>query len=195
MLFPDLTRIWNRGEEGFYWILAKTTTTAGACGMLLVFVALAYGDTLLETLAEEDWATPTLFMEWTPWDIVAHLHYFDLVSLDALAGREAFAERQKGLIEDIAAKMSTTEIQRKALADYDAPTLLAKWKTTCDEMSAQLAESDPKRRLPWFGPDMGVQMFTTARLMETGFRERVHSLVTVSSRFKMMLATAVLAAN
>ena len=31
----------------------------------------------------------------------------------------------------------------------------------------QLGESDPKRRLPWFGPDMGVRMFTTARLMET----------------------------
>jgi len=34
-------------------------------------------------------------------------------------------------------------------------------------MSRQLGESDPKRRLPWFGPDMGVRMFTTARLMET----------------------------
>lgn len=121
----------------------------------------------LETLDEKDWGTPTLFMDWTPWDIVAHLHFFDLVSLDALAGREAFAERQKGLIKEIAAKVSTTEIQRKAFGHYDAPTLLAKWKETCDDMATQLAESDPKRRLPWFGPDMGVQMFTTARLMET----------------------------
>ena len=28
-------------------------------------------------------------------------------------------------------------------------------------------ESDPKRRVPWVGPDMGVKMFTTARQMET----------------------------
>ncbi len=34
-------------------------------------------------------------------------------------------------------------------------------------MAAQLGESNPKRRLPWFGPDMGVRMFTTARYMET----------------------------
>jgi len=34
-------------------------------------------------------------------------------------------------------------------------------------MASKLGESDPKRRLPWFGPDMGVQMFTTARYMET----------------------------
>jgi uncharacterized protein (TIGR03084 family) len=34
-------------------------------------------------------------------------------------------------------------------------------------MAEQLGASDPKRRLPWFGPDMGVRMFTTARYMET----------------------------
>jgi uncharacterized protein (TIGR03084 family) len=34
-------------------------------------------------------------------------------------------------------------------------------------MAKQLGESEPERRLPWFGPDMGVRMFTTARLMET----------------------------
>jgi uncharacterized protein (TIGR03084 family) len=34
-------------------------------------------------------------------------------------------------------------------------------------MATELGESDPKRRLPWFGPDMGVRMFTTARYMET----------------------------
>jgi len=34
-------------------------------------------------------------------------------------------------------------------------------------MARKLGESDPKRRLPWFGPDMGVRMFTTARFMET----------------------------
>jgi uncharacterized protein (TIGR03084 family) len=34
-------------------------------------------------------------------------------------------------------------------------------------MADALGASDPKRRLPWFGPDMGVRMFTTARYMET----------------------------
>ncbi len=120
----------------------------------------------LETLDDEDWSTPTLFMGWTVWDIVAHLHFFDLVSLDSLKGEEAFAIRQKALIEGMAAKISSAEQTKQELGDLDAPALLAKWKETCDEMATQLAESDPKRRLPWFGPDMGVQMFTTARLME-----------------------------
>jgi len=31
----------------------------------------------LETLGEADWERPTGFMKWTPWDVVAHLHFFD----------------------------------------------------------------------------------------------------------------------
>ena len=37
-----------------------------------------------------DWEKETGFMSWTPWDVVAHLHFFDLVSLAALEGEESF---------------------------------------------------------------------------------------------------------
>jgi uncharacterized protein (TIGR03084 family) len=80
----------------------------------------AEGDELhafLKTLSPGDWARPTGFLGWRPWDGVAHL--------------------------------------------------LARWIGTCHEMAELLGASDPRRRLPWFGPDMGVRMFTTARFMET----------------------------
>ena len=64
VLFPDLTRIWNRGEAGFYWILTKTTTTAAACGMVIVFIVLAYGATLLETLAGAEYADASTVLGW-----------------------------------------------------------------------------------------------------------------------------------
>ena len=32
----------------------------------------------LKALDAELWSKPTLFMDWTPRDVVAHLHYFDL---------------------------------------------------------------------------------------------------------------------
>ena len=121
----------------------------------------------LKTLDEKDWETPTLFMNWTPWDIVAHLHFFDEVSLASLAGKDEFAASQKALIEGMAAGLSGQEQTRRALREYDAKALLERWKSFDDDMASQLGESDPKRRLPWFGPDMGVQMFTTARYMET----------------------------
>lgn len=34
-------------------------------------------------------------------------------------------------------------------------------------MAVRLGNLDPDQRLRWFGPDMGVRMFTTARMMET----------------------------
>jgi uncharacterized protein (TIGR03084 family) len=121
----------------------------------------------LLTLTPEDWERPTLFMDWTPWDVVAHLHYFDEVSLHSAEGEEAFAERRTALLEAVGAGMTTKALQRRELGHYAPMELLEQWKTTCDQLSAKLGELNPKARLPWFGPDMGAQMFTTARYMET----------------------------
>jgi uncharacterized protein (TIGR03084 family) len=123
--------------------------------------------TFLKTLAPEDWETQTLFMDWTPWDVVAHLHYFDEVSLHAAEGEEAFAARRKALIDSVGTGMTSKAIARRDLGRYGASALLERWKSTSDQLSAKLGELDPKSRLPWFGPDMGTQMFTTARYMET----------------------------
>jgi uncharacterized protein (TIGR03084 family) len=56
---------------------------------------------------------------------------------------------------------------REALAHLDHAALLETWWKSCHEMARELGESSPSRRLAWFGPDMGVRMFTTARYMET----------------------------
>jgi uncharacterized protein (TIGR03084 family) len=121
----------------------------------------------LATLGEADWSRPTPFLSWTPWDVVAHLHFFDRVSLLALTDAEAFAEKRKQLIQAMASGVSGADFTRRELGDLDAARLLGRWHETCHEMAQQLGASDPKRRLPWFGPDMGVRMFTTARFMET----------------------------
>ena len=121
----------------------------------------------LKTLTPEDWGTQTLFMDWTPWDVVAHLHYFDQVSLYSAEGEEAFAGRRTELMESVGSGLSTKELQLKALGHLSSAELLEVWKTACDELSAKLGELSPKARLPWFGPDMGASMFTTARYMET----------------------------
>ena len=121
----------------------------------------------LETLAPEDWEQSTQFMGWTPWDVVAHLHFFDLVSNLSLAGPEAFNARRDQLIGHFGSGKTNREIAREELGALAPDELLATWKSTYEELTDALAASDPKRRLPWFGPDMGVRMFTTARYMET----------------------------
>jgi uncharacterized protein (TIGR03084 family) len=121
----------------------------------------------LQTLDESDWARPTGFMNWTPWDVVAHLHFFDLVSQTALEGEAPFKQRADSLIRSISQGMTNAEIARKEFGDISPADLLERWTTTCRSMATALGESNAKRRLPWFGPDMGVRMFTTARYMET----------------------------
>jgi uncharacterized protein (TIGR03084 family) len=121
----------------------------------------------VETLAPDDWGRPTLFKAWTPWDVVAHLHYFDRVSLLALTDEEAFAKKRKELIQKLAAGVGNAEQARDELGDLEPTELVERWISTCHQMADELGSSDAKRRLPWFGPDMGVRMFTTARLMET----------------------------
>jgi uncharacterized protein (TIGR03084 family) len=135
----------------------------------------------LQTLKPEDWDRETGFMHWTPWDVVAHLHYFDLVSMVSLEGEEAFAKERQALIAAISQGRTNKEIARKRFADLDAGGLLAQWRSTAHALAEALGRSDPKRRLPWFGPDMGVQMFTTARYMETwAHSQEIYDLVGAS---------------
>lgn len=121
----------------------------------------------LLTLDPEEWEKPTRFKSWTPWDVLAHLHYFDRASLAALEGADAFAKERETLLEGLKAGLDAAGLHRKALAGLDPQTLLDTWHRSCRDLADQLGACDPKRRLPWFGPDMGVPMFTTARYMET----------------------------
>jgi uncharacterized protein (TIGR03084 family) len=132
----------------------------------------------LRDLPAEDWKRETQFLSWTPWDVVAHLHFYDLVSQASLAGEEAFAPERAALFAAIAARRTNRDLARERFAGLDAAVLLAAWRSDAHALADALDASDPKRRLPWFGPDMGVQMFTTARTMETwAHGQEVYDLV------------------
>ncbi|MCA9503506.1 MAG: TIGR03084 family protein [Spirochaetaceae bacterium] len=121
----------------------------------------------LRTLDAGDWARKTRFLDWTPWDVVAHLHYFDEVSLAAVAGEEAFAEQRRQLLASVGSGRSARSLAQDALGHLPGPELLERWFVTCCELARRLEACEPKRRLPWFGPDMSAPMFATARYMET----------------------------
>ncbi len=122
---------------------------------------------MLAGLDAAAWQTPTPFQQWTPHDVVAHLHLFDRVSLLALRDPEAFDRERAALIEGMSGGRNLTQQQRDRFGALEPNELLERWHDTCHEMAIALGESDPKRRLPWFGPDMAVRTFTTARFMET----------------------------
>jgi len=121
----------------------------------------------LQTLSAAHWQQPTAFMNWTPWDVVAHLHYYDGVSLLAASDEAAFAEKRAEIVRRIGAGESNAQLARSDFGAWSAAELLPRWLETCRALAGQLGAAEAGRRLPWFGPDMGVRMFTTARLMET----------------------------
>ena len=124
-------------------------------------------EALLETLAEADWSRPTPFKQWTVFDVAAHLHYSDRCALAALKGREAFEKETAAMRAVIARGGSLRDFTRETLGPMEGARMLGLWRDAFREMCDRFAALDPKTRLPWFGPDMGLRMFTTARQMET----------------------------
>ncbi|MDA1073971.1 MAG: TIGR03084 family metal-binding protein [Proteobacteria bacterium] len=112
---------------------------------------------LLDTLDDEDWARATPFKNWTINKVVQHLHGSDRMAVLALTDADAFQ----------AAKSTPAVLGPTMNPVITGDELKSAWWTYFKEMCRLLGESDARRRVPWFGPDMGVMMFTTARQMET----------------------------
>ena len=124
-------------------------------------------DSLLGSLGETDWARPTPFKQWTPFDVVGHLHYSDRCAVASLKGREVFQTETAAMRSVIERGGSLRDFTRETLGPLDGSRLRQLWRDTFGDMCDRFAALDPKTRLPWFGPDMGLRMFTTARQMET----------------------------
>jgi uncharacterized protein (TIGR03084 family) len=114
-------------------------------------------------LRPEAWEVPTPAEGWTVRDQVVHLAWFDDAAVRAVATPEAF----RG------------EAREAVAGGVDPELLVAEWRSMPGEkvlkwfrearhrMTRALAAADPNARVPWYGPDMGLASFTTARLMET----------------------------
>ena len=65
------------------------------------------------------------------------------------------------------AQSNMAQVRKIMQPDFEGLQLRERWWEYFCEMCDLLARLDPKKRVPWFGPDMGVMMFSTARQMET----------------------------
>ncbi len=123
-------------------------------------------EAFVAALPRDAWERETGFMGWTVWDVIAHLHFFDRVSMLALEGEDTFAQERARLATWMKKGVTFKEIAREHFDGIGPDALRAQWHATARALAQTLGEAEPKRRLPWFGPDMGVQMFATARFME-----------------------------
>jgi uncharacterized protein (TIGR03084 family) len=122
---------------------------------------------LTTPLDADGWRTQTRFFNWSIYDEVAHLCYFDEVAVLAARNREAFRAEQSTLDATRATGIEISEFTRRRYVRLDGPALAAFWRQRYTSLAELLGGLDPKTRLPWFGPDMSARSFVTARLMET----------------------------
>lgn len=127
----------------------------------------AEGDELYQfllTLEEADWPRATTFKSWTVNDVVAHLYFGDYLGVTSHKDGQAF---KRFMAEVQESGLTLAEFTRQWLNNLSGTEMLERWHELFLEMCELFAASDPALRLTWAGPDMGIQMFATARLMET----------------------------
>lgn len=120
-------------------------------------------DAVLAAADDAAWALPTPAAGWNVTDQVTHLAFFDDVCRRSVEDPDGF-RAERGEIADI-----TGHVDAVAAAHRRTPPTVARaWLDQSGRalVAAALSPAAP-RRVPWFGPDMGLVSAISARLMET----------------------------
>jgi len=111
----------------------------------------------LKTLKDDQWPQQTPFKDLTVNEVVQHLHGSDKAAVYSLKDPQGFRD-------NLADASKYTNPKGGTLKGKE---LMELWWEYFNEMCDLMGELEPDARVPWFGPDMGIRMFTTARQMET----------------------------
>jgi uncharacterized protein (TIGR03084 family) len=118
----------------------------------------------LSGLAYEQWGLATPAAGWSIQDQVSHLAFFDDAARLAMTTPDEFRGLADALTTGGMDFPDRIAMQHRILT----PEALLGWFTDARRnLQAEFAGEEPRRRLPWFGPDMSVASSATARLMET----------------------------
>ena len=122
--------------------------------------------TVLEGRTEAQWSHPTLFKQWTANDVIRHLHFWNRGADLALTDPDDFQDLRRRF-RAAAAATSHRAAESSLIGNLAGPALLDEWRGFYRQMAERWAEVDPRRRVPWVGPDMSARSAITARIMET----------------------------
>lgn len=122
---------------------------------------------ILDPLDEAGFDTPTLFKNWTINDVIGHLYLFDVAALESLKSDAAFQAFFAPIFAELQKGKTLLQAQYPWLDGLKGRTLFEKWRANADLVADAFAETDPKKRLKWAGPEMSALSSVTARQMET----------------------------
>lgn len=107
---------------------------------------------------------PTPARGWSIRDQLSHLAGFDDAARLAASEPAAFREELTRIFEHGDDPVARYTAMGRELA---ASEVLDWWITARIDLLDVVADMDPAVRVPWYGPDMSLMSFVTARLMET----------------------------
>jgi uncharacterized protein (TIGR03084 family) len=122
---------------------------------------------ILADLPDVDFELVTPAPVWTVRDQITHLTYFDAAVTRAIVDPDEFRTERDAALSGIAGIDDFTghiAEQGRAMPIAEVRDAFA---TARSAMVAAFRSADPKLRVPWYGPDMGLASALTARIMET----------------------------
>lgn len=138
--------------------------TADLIGGLLTDLA-AERDQLLnlvESISPAQWASSTASPGWSIRDQIAHLAFFDATAALSVSDPSAFAAERERAKEE-GADYDPNHLRR---VPEDGPALLGDWCAAAALLDRAARAAPAGRRVPWYGPDMGLASMLSARIME-----------------------------
>lgn len=141
-------------------------------------------DSVVAEIGDDGWEAPTPAEGWAVRDQISHLAFFDRTAALALREPDAFRAHRAELFAGGDASVDLAEGRSVPPAE-----LLAGWRGGRGDLERAIGSADPTARVPWYGPDMSLASFVTARLMETwahgqDVRDALHVPPSVSDRLR-----------
>ncbi|MFZ3048030.1 MAG: TIGR03084 family metal-binding protein [Desulfatirhabdiaceae bacterium] len=124
-------------------------------------------DDVVSSLDMKEWNLDTPFYRWTIFDEIAHIAFFDHEALLAVDMPDYFKARSRNIMQILKSNDDWPAYTNILLGPEQPNSLLLLWRKTRTALINRLSRMDPRDRILWYGPDMSVRSFATARLMET----------------------------
>jgi uncharacterized protein (TIGR03084 family) len=120
---------------------------------------------LLRQMSTAQWTQATQFKQWTPEQILRHLHAWNEAADWAVHAPQAFEARLAGSREQAKLGQSMRDVEYQ-MVPLGGAALLDLWESFALDMAARWQALDGKLRVAWAGPPMSVRSSITARQME-----------------------------
>ena len=127
-------------------------------------------EAILIKLEDPDYNAETQFKTWTIFDILAHLHLWNMAAIWTLNETYKFEQLMVEVMKVFQGGQTHQKLQKEwcqTLKLNSGECLFAAWQEGYKQVVQNYLNADPLRRVKWGGPDMSVKSCIIARQMET----------------------------